>query len=43
MAGRPAEGEGVDRMLLRDGLVVDSTVVFDIAGLRAAVTDGPAE
>ncbi|WP_431679270.1 nuclear transport factor 2 family protein [Kitasatospora sp. KL5] len=37
--GRPVQWEGVDRMELRDGLVVDSTVVFDTAALRAAATE----
>ncbi|MEV8093724.1 nuclear transport factor 2 family protein [Kitasatospora sp. NPDC085879] len=33
--GRPLRWEGVDRMELRDGLVAESTVVFDTAALRA--------
>ena len=33
-AGRPIAWEGIDRMRLRDGLVVDSLVAFDTAGLR---------
>ena len=32
--GRPITWEGIDRMRLRDGLVVDSMVAFDTAGLR---------
>ncbi|MFC9330317.1 nuclear transport factor 2 family protein [Kitasatospora sp. NPDC057015] len=32
--GRAAAWEGADRMRLVDGLVVESTVVFDTAGLR---------
>jgi SnoaL-like domain len=34
--GHPIAWEGIDRMRLRDGLVVDSMVAFDTAGLRAA-------
>ena len=30
----PIAWEGIDRMRLRDGLVVDSLVAFDTAGLR---------
>ena len=33
-AGHPLAWEGIDRMRLRDGLVVDSMVAFDTAGLR---------
>ncbi|MBB4698031.1 nuclear transport factor 2 family protein [Paractinoplanes abujensis] len=36
-AGNPITWEGIDRMRLRDGLVVDSLVAFDTAGLRPAV------
>ena len=34
--GRPITWEGIDRMRLRDGLVVDSMVAFDTAGFRPA-------
>ncbi|HTJ36044.1 MAG TPA: nuclear transport factor 2 family protein [Dactylosporangium sp.] len=33
--GHPISWEGIDRMRLRDGLVVDSLVAFDTAGLRS--------
>ncbi|TCN44164.1 SnoaL-like protein [Kribbella orskensis] len=31
----PAEWEGIDRMTIRDGVVVDSLVAFDTTALRA--------
>ncbi|MFI5897011.1 nuclear transport factor 2 family protein [Actinoplanes sp. NPDC051513] len=34
--GKSLSWEGIDRMRLRDGLVVDSLVAFDTAALRAA-------
>ncbi|WP_405012709.1 nuclear transport factor 2 family protein [Kitasatospora sp. NBC_01539] len=36
VGGAPLQWEGVDRMTLRDGLVAESTVVFDTAVLRPA-------
>jgi len=34
--GRPISWEGTDRMLLRNGRVIDSMVAFDTSGLRPA-------
>ncbi|MFI5841939.1 nuclear transport factor 2 family protein [Catenuloplanes sp. NPDC051500] len=36
-AGHPLTWEGIDRMRLKNGLVTDSLVAFDTAGLRPAV------
>jgi hypothetical protein len=36
VGGHPISWEGIDRMRLRDGLVVDSLVAFDTAALRTA-------
>ena len=35
-SGRPVMWDGIDRMRLRDGLVVDSLVAFDTARLRVS-------
>ncbi|MEU4238588.1 nuclear transport factor 2 family protein [Actinoplanes sp. NPDC026619] len=35
-AGTPITWDGIDRMRLRNGLVVDSLVAFDTTGLRPA-------
>jgi hypothetical protein len=36
VGGAPAEWEGIDRMTIRAGVVVDSLVVFDRSALGAA-------
>jgi hypothetical protein len=42
-AGQPIAWEGIDRMRLRAGLVVDSLVAFDTAGLRPVAPDRVSE